>query len=76
MSKRLKGWFAKKLSFGGKEILLKSIAMALLVYVMLCFRLAKHHCQKLMSAMTSFWWDENGEKKKDSLGLLEEAVYI
>lgn len=65
LNKRLKGWFAKKLSLGGKEVLLKSIAMALPVYAMLCFRLTKHqYCQKIMSAIASFWWDECGDKKK------------
>ncbi|XP_013674098.1 uncharacterized protein LOC106378528 [Brassica napus] len=64
LNKRLRGWFAKKLSHGGKEVLLKSIAMALPVYAMSCFRLTKHHCQKIMSAMASFWWDEDGEKRK------------
>lgn len=64
LNKRLKGWFAKKLSLGGKEVLLKSIAMALPVYAMSCFRLTKHHCQKIMSATASFWWDEDGDKKK------------
>lgn len=64
LSKRLTGWFAKKLSFGGKEVLLKSIAMALPIYAMSCFRLTKHQCQKIMSAMASFWWDECGDKKK------------
>ena len=64
MSKRLKDWFAKKLSLGGKEVLLKSIAMALPIYATSCFQLTKHHCQKIMSAMASFWWDECDEKKK------------
>lgn len=64
MSKRLKGWFAKKLFLGGKEILLQSIAMALSVYVMSCFMLTKHHCHKIMSVMVSFWWDDCDEKRK------------
>lgn len=54
LDKRLNGWFAKKLSLGGKEVLLKLIAMALPVYAMSCFKLTKHHCQKIMSAMLSF----------------------
>lgn len=52
------------LSLAGKEVLLKSIAMALPVYAMSCFRLTKHHCQKIMSAMSAFWWNESSDKKK------------
>lgn len=58
------GWYAKMLSLGRKEVLLKSIAMALHVYAMSCFRLTKHHCQKIMSAMAAFWWNECSEKRK------------
>lgn len=34
------------------------------MYDISCFRLTKHHYQKIMSAMASFWWDECGDKKK------------
>lgn len=54
LSKRLKGWLAKNISLGGKEVLLKSIAMALPVYAMSGFWLKKNHFQKKMSAMAIF----------------------
>ncbi|KAL1225298.1 putative mitochondrial protein [Cardamine amara subsp. amara] len=61
---RLSGWYANTLSLGGKEVLLKSVAMVLPVYAMSCFKLTKFQCEKITSGMTSFWWNTCEEKNK------------
>lgn len=45
-------------------MLLKSVALALPFYGMSCFRLTKHQCQKITSAMSNFWWNECEDKQK------------
>ena len=63
---RLNGWYAKALSQGGKEILLKSIALALSVYAMYVFKLPKDLCDRLTSAMVEYWWSSGSNRKKIS----------
>ena len=64
LKKRLSGWFARSLSLGGKEVLLKAVALALHVYAMSCFKLLKTTIANLTSAMSSFWWNSMEHKNK------------
>lgn len=61
---RLSGWFARSLSLGGKEVLLKAVAMALPVYAMSCFKLTKTTISNITSAMSDFWWSSFEHKRQ------------
>lgn len=61
---RLNTWYLRKLSQGGKEVLLKSTAATLPIYLMSVFKLPKTICVNLSSAMADFWWGSDAHKKK------------
>ena len=61
---RLNVWYLRKLSQGGKEVLLKSTASALPVFAMSVFKLPKTICANISSVMANFWWGSDAHKRK------------
>ncbi|GJN32413.1 hypothetical protein PR202_gb20922 [Eleusine coracana subsp. coracana] len=61
---KTKGWKGKKFSMGGKEVLIKSIAQAMVVYAMMVFKIPKKIYKGILDAISQFWWgDDKGQKK-------------
>ncbi|CAL1377911.1 unnamed protein product [Linum trigynum] len=56
---RLQGWKQRTLSWAAKETLIKSIALALPLHVMSCFKLPLSLCRLLDRHVARFWWGEN-----------------
>ncbi|KAG7589022.1 Zinc knuckle CX2CX4HX4C [Arabidopsis suecica] len=63
LSVKLSGWYARNLSQGGKEVLLKSVALAMPIFAMSCFKLPKTTCDNLASAMADFWWSSSEQSR-------------
>lgn len=60
---KMQGWKMKQMSFGGKEIMIKSEVQPICSYAMSCFLLPKKICEKLNSLVSNFWWKGDPEKK-------------
>ncbi|KAL6209859.1 hypothetical protein ACLB2K_020798 [Fragaria x ananassa] len=53
------GWKEKVLTQAGKEVLIKSVALAIPSFPMSCFRFPKGICDDLNAALGNFWWGSN-----------------
>ncbi|KAL4340013.1 hypothetical protein GQ457_08G033300 [Hibiscus cannabinus] len=53
---RVSGWTKRLLSFGGREIFLKSVAQALPLYIMPCYLLPRTITDRITSSMRRYWW--------------------
>lgn len=64
MKGRMSAWYTKFLSQAGKDIILKSVALAMPIHAMSCFKLPKTTYKNLTSAMANFWWNSTEDKAK------------
>ncbi|XP_010480831.1 PREDICTED: uncharacterized protein LOC104759619 [Camelina sativa] len=60
---RVNGWSAKYLSKGGKEVMIKLVALALPTHVMSCYKLPTELTARLTSAISKFWWKSNDKAR-------------
>jgi len=61
---KVQGWIEKSLSTAGKEILVKSVAQAVPVYSMSCFKLPRGLCEHLNMLIRKFWWGSKDGRRK------------
>jgi hypothetical protein len=61
---KIKGWLEKLLSAWGKEVLIKSVAQAIPVFSMACFRLPRGLCEHVNSFIRQFWCGGKEGKRK------------
>ncbi|KAL9663550.1 hypothetical protein QQ045_018939 [Rhodiola kirilowii] len=61
--KKVSGWKEKFLSSAGKETLIKAVIQTIPVYVMNCFKLPVSLCNKLLSIVGRYWWNDAKDKR-------------
>lgn len=61
---KIKGWMAKLLASAGKEVLIKSVAQAIPVFSMSCFRLPRGLCESITSMIRQFYCGAKPGKRK------------
>lgn len=55
---------AGKVSLSHKEVLLKSVAQAILVYTMSCFKIPDTLCKEINYMVSKFWWGQKETEGK------------
>ena len=58
------GWKEKNISKAGREVLIKTVAQAILTYSMSMFKIPKKVCDDINSALGKYWWGQTWDEKK------------
>ena len=53
---KVEGWIERTMSTAGKEVLVTSIAQAVPVFSMSCFKLPRGLCENINMLIRKFWW--------------------
>ncbi|CAI8592455.1 unnamed protein product [Vicia faba] len=62
--KKIKGLKEKFLSRAGKEVLIKTVAHAILNFIMSCYKLPVSYCYEIEAMIVNFWWGSKDGKRK------------
>lgn len=62
--KCIQGWKERFLSWAGKEVLIKAIALAIPTFAMGCFDLTKSICDQISKLVCRYWWNQQEGKHK------------
>ena len=61
---RIQSWGSKLLSYAGKGLLIQTIAQAIPLFVMSCFKLPKGLCHDINMLTAGYWWGDKENKRK------------
>lgn len=64
ITKQVMGWKEKYTSKSGREVLIKTLAQAILKYSMSLFKLPMTLCDIINSTLAKYWWGQTKEEKK------------
>ena len=75
INKRVLGWNKKFISKAAREVLIKTVAQAILTYSMGIFKLPKALCDSINSILAKYWWGKRRMRRK-SIELIGKSCVL